>query len=146
MIGRASVLLGCCLIAGCYIYRPLAARYPEPATYLAVTLTDAGSDGLARYIGPDVGVVRGRFQSAGEHGLALAVAQVELHRGDVLTWQGETVVVPRAFVASVQERRVSGGRIALLAGGSVLALLATYRALGSGTGAVAPAGGSGQPR
>ncbi len=102
MIGRASVLLGCCLIAGCYIYRPLAARYPEPATYLAVTLTDAGSD--------------------------------------------EPVVVPRAFVASVQERRVSGGRIALLAGGSVLALLATYRALGSGTGAVAPAGGSGQPR
>src|SRR2546429_598163 len=83
-----------------------------------------GTEDLARYIGPDVRVVRGRFQSTSERGLTVSVSQVELRRGDVLSWQGETVVVPRAFVASLEERRVSRGRIVLLAGGSILALLA----------------------
>ena len=114
--------------------------------YLAVTLTEAGSEDLARYIGPDVGVVRGRFQSASERGLTLSVSQVELRRGDVLSWQGETVVVPRAFVASLEERRVSRGRIVLLAGGSILALLASYQAFGSAGGGVPAPGGPGMPR
>jgi|SRR5467141_150752 len=147
MSGRVAVLLAwCCVVAGCYIYRPLAAPHPEPATYLAVTLTEAGSEDLARYIGPDVGVVRGRFQGTSERGLTLSVLQVELRRGDVLSWQGETVVVPRAFVASVEERRVSRGRIVLLAGGSILALLATYQAFGSAGGGVPAPGGPGTPR
>ncbi len=114
--------------------------------YLAVTLTEAGSEDLARYIGPDVGVVRGRFQSTSERGLTLSVSQVELRRGDVLSWQGETVVVPRAFVASLEERRVSRGRMVLLAGGSILALLATYQAFGSGGGGVPAPAGPGMPR
>ena len=74
MLDRTPVLLlWCCALAGCYIYRPLAASRPEPATYLAVTLTDAGSEDLARYIGPDVRVVRGRFQSTSERGLTVSV-------------------------------------------------------------------------
>ena len=144
--GGFAPLLWCCAVAGCYIYRPLAAPVPEPATYMAVTLTEAGSEDLARYIGPDVRVVRGRFQSTSERGLSMSVSQVELRRGDVLSWQGETVVVPRAFVASLEERRVSRGRMVLLAGGSILALLATYEAFGSAGGGVPAPGGPGMPR
>src|SRR2546430_6744228 len=49
MLGRPPILLlWCCAVAGCYIYRPLAAPQPEPATYLAVTLTEAGSEDLDR--------------------------------------------------------------------------------------------------
>src|SRR3989442_10869416 len=116
MLGRTPILLlWCCAVAGCYIYRPLAAPEPEPATYLAVTLTEAGSEDLARYIGPDVRVVRGRFQSTSERGLTVSVSQVELRRGDALSWQGESMVVPRLFVASPEQRRRSRGRIRLLA-------------------------------
>ena len=147
MLDRTAVLLlWCCALAGCYIYQPIAAPRPEPATYVAVTLTDAGSEDLARYIGPDVRVVRGRFQSTSERGLTVSVSQVELRRGDQLSWQGETVVVPRGFVASVEERRVSRGRIVLLAGGSILALLATYQAFGWAGGGVPAPGGPGMPR
>jgi len=74
------------------------------------------------------------------------VAQVELHRGDVLAWRGETVIVPRAFVSSVEQRHVSGGRTALLVGASALALVVTYHALGSGSDATMGSGGSGRPR
>jgi len=147
MRGVPAVLtLWCWVLGGCFTYRPLGEPRPEPAMYLAVTLTDAGSEELSRYIGPDVGVVRGRFQSAGERGLTLAVAQVELHRGDVLAWRGETVIVPRAFVSSVEQRHVSGGRTALLVGASALALVVTYHALGSGSDATMGSGGSGRPR
>src|SRR2546422_4379194 len=58
----------CCAVAGCYIYRPLAAPQPEPATYLAVTLTEAGSEDLARYIGPDVRVDRKSTRLNSSHG------------------------------------------------------------------------------
>src|SRR5437667_2656960 len=147
MLGRPPILLlWCCAVAGCYIYRPLAAPQPEPATYLAVTLTEAGSEDLARYIGPDVRVVRGRFQSTSERGLTVSVSQVELRRGDVLSWQGESVVVPRAFVASLEERRVSRGRNVLLARGSHPALLASYQAFGSAGGGVPAPAGPGMPR
>src|SRR2546429_4136717 len=104
---------------------PRSTLFPYTTLFRSVTLTDAGSEDLARYIGPDVRVVRGRFQSTSERGLTVSVSQVELRRGDVLSWQGESVVVPRAFVASLEERRVSRGRIVLLAGGSILALLAS---------------------
>ena len=113
---------------------------------MAVTLTEAGSEDLARYIGPDVRVVRGRFQSTSERGLSMSVSQVELRRGDVLTWQGETVVVPPGFVASLEERRVSRGRIVLLAGGSLLALVASYEAFGPAGGGVPAPAGPGTPR
>src|SRR5256886_14396354 len=104
MLGRPPILLlWCCALAGCYIYRPLAAPRPEPATYLAVTLTEAGSEDLARYIGPDVRVVRGRLQSTNARGLTVSVSPVELRCVDVLSWQGETGGVPRGFVASLVE-------------------------------------------
>src|SRR5205823_2651663 len=48
-----------CLTAGCYNYSPLTQPTPEPGAYLAVTLTDAGSVDLARYLGPSVFVARG---------------------------------------------------------------------------------------
>lgn len=114
--------------------------------YVAVTLTGAGSEELSRYIGPDVGVVRGRFQSVGEQGLTLSVTQVELHRGDVLAWRGETVIVPRVFVSSVEQRHVSGGRTVLLVSASLAGLIVTYHALSSGSNAVQVSGGSGMPR
>jgi len=128
------------------MYRPLALPRPEPGMYVALTLTDEGSEDLARYIGADVGVVRGRFQGARERGLALAVDKVQFHRGDVLAWRGEAIVVPHMYVSSVEERHVSGGRMLLLGGASVLGLIMTYRALSSSGGVGGGANGPGQPR
>jgi hypothetical protein len=127
---------------GCYNYAPLRRSSLVPSAYLAVTLTESGSEELAPYIGPSVLVVRGRFRSATERGLMLAVASVETRRGDLLLWNGEPVVIPGEFVRSVETRQTAAGKAALLAGTALVGFFAAYAAFGSGASGAA-AGGSG---
>jgi len=144
MTSRDLLLVGsCCLGAACYNYLPLAQPGPEPNANLAVTLTDAGFAELAAYVGPDIAVVRGRFLTTTDRGLSLSLTAVETRRGDVLSWRGETVLVPRAFLARMDERHMSTGRTVLLAGASLLGLVVSYRAFGSDGGGTG--GGSGMP-
>jgi hypothetical protein len=131
-------VIGGLLAAGCYSYRPLATTNPEPGTSLGVTLTDAGSVELGRYLGSDTFIVRGRLVRADEGGLVLAVASVETKRGDWNPWSGETVTLPASTIASVEVRQFAKGRTMLLAGVGVAGLAATTLAFtltGGGTAA-----------
>jgi len=103
--------------AGCYNYHPLTAPSPVEGSWVAATLTDAGSADLARYLGPDVFVVRGRYLGSGDGGgVVVSVASVELKRGTDVAWAGETIVLPRDAVASLDVRSLAKGRTVLLAG------------------------------
>lgn len=133
------------LHVGCYNYLPLSQSHLTPATYLAITLTDAGSEGLAGSLGPDARVVRGRFLAAAERGLSISVQAVESRRGSVARWAGETVVVPGEFVRAAEERRSSRGKAFLLAGASLLAMVAAYQAFGTGASGGAPSGSGSGP-
>ena len=64
LVVAAAVLQG-----GCYNYVPLRRAALSPAAYVVVTLTDAGSEQLAPYLGPNVYAVRGRFLSTTDRGL-----------------------------------------------------------------------------
>src|SRR5207245_3323362 len=75
---------------GCYNYMPLRRSGLVPSSYVAVTLTESGSDALARYLGPNVLVVRGRYVGPSEGGLVLSVESVESRRGKILRWGWET--------------------------------------------------------
>ncbi len=130
------------LLAACYTYAPLQTQ-PEPGVYVAVTLTDSGSETLTRYLGPNVMVVRGRYLATGDRGLLVSVSSVETQQGDELSWAGETVTLPAGCIASIEARRLAKGPSALLAGASVAGLVATVGAfslLGGGS-----SGGSGPP-
>jgi hypothetical protein len=141
---RTPLLVAALLQVACYNYVPLAQSRLTPTTYLAITLTDIGSEELARSLGPDVRVVRGRFVAAQERGLAMSVQAVESGRGGVSRWAGETVVVPEEFVRAAQERRVSRGKMALLAGASLFGMVVAYRAFGPGaSGGTPSSAGSG---
>src|ERR1041384_785519 len=66
---RAAILiLSFGVSAGCYNYNPLTTPTPQPGSYVAVTLTDSGSQELARFLGPNVFVGRGRHLGAGGGG------------------------------------------------------------------------------
>jgi hypothetical protein len=130
---------------GCYNYAPLRRSELVPATYLAVMLTETGSDELAPYIGPNVLVVRGRFLSATDRGLNLSVEGVENKRGDVLEWRGETVMVPAEFVRSLEERHGAAGKTVLLAGASLAGFFVAYAAFGPGASGTASGGVGGGP-
>src|SRR6266550_7846097 len=108
---RLAILVSAaCLTVACYSYSPLTTPSLAPGTYVAVTLTDAGSQELARYLGPTVSVVRGRVLHRTEQGLAVAVSAVELQRGDALPWAGERVELPSTAIASLDVRRLAKGR------------------------------------
>ena len=137
---------------GCYYYQPLdipapaPAPAPRPGTYMQVALTDSGTSHFWGYLGPDVGNVRGRLITADPGALALSVESVEQRHGQVLSWKGETVTLSREYVATMQERHLSKGRVVLLAGSSVvgfIAVVAGFKSLGIGSGS---GGGGGQPR
>src|SRR5256884_14395 len=119
-----------CLTAGCYNYSPLTQPTPEPGASVSVTLTDAGSVDLARYLGPSVFVVRGRYVGTDDHGLVLSVSSVELVRGDEVAWAGERVTLPDDRIASVQVRQLSKRRSVLLVGVGITGLVATTAAFG----------------
>jgi hypothetical protein len=129
------------LLAGCYNYEPLHTAKLVPSSFLAVTLSDAGAEQLAPYVGPNVLVVRGRFARATEHGLAVSVESVEDRRGETFAWQGELVVVPREFVRSLEERHAARGKTMMLAGVSVVGFFAAYAAFGPGASGSTPGGG-----
>ena len=142
---RIAVLVGGSLVAaGCYNYTPLRRSQLAPSTYVAVTLTESGSEELAQYIGPNILVVRGRFLSATDRGLVLSVLAVENRRGNIFDWKGESVVIPGEFVREVEERHAANGKTVLLAGASVFGFFAAYAAFGPGASG-STAGGVGSP-
>ncbi len=141
----AVLVAAASLEVGCYNYEPLRRAHLVPSAYLAVTLSEAGSEELTRYLGPSMLVVRGRFLGATERGLALSVESVEDRRGETFAWQGETVVVPGEFVRSLEERHVAHGKTVLLAGASVMGFFAAYAAFGPGASGTTPGGGGPPP-
>ncbi len=142
---RAAIGFTLCLTAGCYNYHPLATTSPAAGSYVAASLTDQGSTDLARYLGPNVFVVRGRYVGDGEAGILVSVSAVELKRGDDVSWAGETITLPPDAVASLEVRHLAKGRTLLLASagaGSLVfttlavSLLANSTAVQSGSGHV----------
>src|SRR6266542_1012857 len=109
MRGRAIPIATLCLAAGCYNYHPLAAPRPDAGSYVAATLTDAGSQDLARYLGPNVFVVRGRYLGGSDAGILVSVSSVELKRGQDVSWSGETITLPFVAVASLAVCRLLNG-------------------------------------
>src|SRR2546429_64031 len=142
---RAAILIAAGLTAGCYSYHRLGTPDPEPGMSVAVTLTDAGTQELGRYLGPDAFIVRGRYVRADERGLVVAVVQVETKRGDWQPWAGESVTLPTGHIASLEARRLAKGRTVLLAGVGVASLAATPLAFTLAGGGGGSGGGRAPP-
>ncbi|HVH68267.1 MAG TPA: hypothetical protein VM716_10400 [Gemmatimonadales bacterium] len=138
------MLATCVTAPACYNYTHLTTLDPRPGASVALTLTDAGSDSLTRYVGPNVLVVRGRYRNADEGGLLVSVTSVETREGLQNSWAGEAVRIPTAFVASCEVRQLAKGRSALLVGAGVVGVVAAAAAFslkpGGGGNIYAPPG------
>lgn len=144
-----AILFAVVLTAGCYYYRPMPTPAPTPAslTYVSVALTDSGTDRLWRYLGPDVGSLRGRLVTTDDSTYTMSVFAVDLRQGTSLGWKGERVVLNRQLVSGLSERRFSVGRTTLAGGLSATAFVLTLRAFKILTGGGGSSGGGGgRPR
>jgi hypothetical protein len=130
---RLSLCLAACVLCGCYQSVPIELAKARTGTKLRVSLTDAGSDSLARYLGPGVETVDGKLLETDQNDMSLAVTQVTMRSGVEQFWKGETVVLPKYSLATVQERQISKPRTLLL-GGAILAALFTVKLSGVGGG------------
>lgn len=130
--------------SACFNYVPIGRSQVAPSTYLAVRLTDPGSDLLTGYLGPDIRVVRGRFMRADENAFVLSVASVESRRGQSYSWQGEAVTVPSEFIWNMEERHPARAKTTLLVLASLAGFVVTYLAFGPGATGTTPTGGGGQ--
>jgi hypothetical protein len=117
-------------VSGCYTYKPVATTEPAPGTQLRVELTLSGGDTLARFLGPSVQMVDGRLLQMTPSAIELGVTQVTMYSGIEQYWKGETVTLPKPYVAKVEERTFSWGKTGLLAGVVVASLAALQSAGG----------------
>jgi len=118
-----------CVLCGCYQSVPVEVNRVQPGTKMRVTLTDAGADSLARYLGPGVQRVDGKLISSTDSSVALSVSSVAMRSGQEQFWKGESISIPRYALATVQQRKVNKPR-SLLLGGALVVALASLRLSG----------------
>lgn len=119
-----------CLLCACYESIPISLGNVAPGMKLRVSLTDAGGDSLARYLGPGVERVDGKLIQKSDSTVSLSVSEISMRSGQDQYWKGEAVVLPRYSVATVQQRRIAKTRSILL-GGALIAALSTLRLTGA---------------
>lgn len=127
------------LLCGCYVNVPMSTS-PDPGERVHVLLTDQGSVDLAQYLGRNVGSVDGRLLDGNDSTLTLSVTSVSTRGGEDEFWKGETVMLPRRSVATVEGRRLSFWRSGLIASALVggLAIIAGSGIGGSSGGKTSP--------
>ena len=118
-----------CVLCACYESVPIELGRVPPGSKIRVSLTDAGADSLARYLGPGVATIDGKLIATTDSGVSLSVSQVAMRSGQDQFWKGETVVIPRYSLSTVQARRINKPK-SLLLGGVLIAALATLRLSG----------------
>ena len=136
-----------CVLCACYESVPIELARVQPGTKLRISLTDAGADSLARYLGPGVETIDGKLITTTESGVSLSVSQVAMRSGQEQFWKGETVMIPRYSLGTVQARRINKPK-SLLLGGVLIAALASLKlaGVGGGNGAGNNNGGGGGTR
>lgn len=123
------------IVAGCYTYTPLTTLQPAPGTNLSLLLSDEGRMQTARQVGPYTMRIEGQLLSATPADYVLAVTDVVDIRGTRSKWTGESVPLPRTYVAMAYEKRFSRGKTALLASAvtaGIVAIIASRNLLGLG--------------
>lgn len=133
------------VLCGCYVTTPVPlAPAPQAGTKLHVQLTDAGATSLAQYLGPGVGYIDGRLLAQDDTSMSLAVTATTLRSGNEQMWKGETVSLPHSAIATVQVKKVSWWRSALVAGGLIAAVTTVGIVKGQSTGGTRGHGPPGQ--
>jgi hypothetical protein len=130
------------VLCGCYVNTPLVTTVPEPGTRLHVQLTDDGAQSLARYLGPNVAYIDGRLIQRQDSGMTLSVNSTTARTGEQQSWKGENVQIPKSAVATVEQKKVSKWRTALVAG-VVVAGVAVISGVSGGSSGSSHGGGGG---
>ena len=122
----------CAALTGCYAYIPLVQPEPVVGSQIATELTNAGTDTLARAVGPGISSLRGRVLANSDSGLVLSIRAVTARNGEETFWKGEVLQIPKISVSRIEQRQFSLGRSLVLAGGAIGAAVFAWKAFAGG--------------
>jgi len=117
------------LASACYTRRQLDTLGPAPGSTVRVALRPDAAPRLMALIGPDASAVDGRVLAGPPDTLLLGVTRVLRRNERTEAWRGERVALARSWVASVEGRRLSMSRTALLAAGFVAVVVVIGRSV-----------------
>jgi hypothetical protein len=132
-VALAGLLPG--LLGACYSYRLVPSTEIQPATRVAIVLSDYGRLEASKQIGPQAARVEGAVLSTDDSAYLLSVSGVKPISGQWVRWSGEPVMMRRNYVAFTYERRPSRGKTILLITGATftaLTLMVNFNILGFG--------------
>lgn len=134
--GVGSALL---VMSGCYELVPHEpASSMRSGTEAVIILNDAGRVAVGPELGPEVRQVSGIVSAANDSTITVALDGVAMLSGETSSYQGQPLTLRRADIKSLGERRFSVARSAAVTvaiGAAAIALIATTRLGGSGSGA-----------
>lgn len=112
------LILGGLMVAaqGCYQYVPIQSNVPPTGERVALQITDQGRVGLADRLGPGVTRMEGLVTRSDSTEYVMNLFRIAQIGSGTSRWSGEAVRVNRNYVGSVELRRLSRGRTALVAG------------------------------
>ena len=104
------------LLAGCYKYVPLESGAPTPGQVIQLSLTQEGSDRVARFYGPGISQLDATVRATRADTLELAVRRAWTPQGFESSFALDSLLLPRSAVASISGRRFAVGPTVLLGG------------------------------
>jgi hypothetical protein len=123
----SSLVAACCFLGTACVY---PVRYVDdltPGNHVVLALTDAGIPDMAPKLGQGVFLVGGVVKGIDQNNVTVAVSRTESARGvqygvrpEIAYWNGDVVPVPRADIATVRQRVVSGPLVVAGVAGALL--------------------------
>lgn len=125
-----SIALVLLLNASCFSYRPAASGMPKRATALRVHLSTAAAFDIGEIVVQNVRQVEGEMIGWSGDTLSLSATLLISGTDQEFFGNGRTVSISRSQIARLEQRRLSVGRSAFVAGAGFLLLVATERVIG----------------
>jgi hypothetical protein len=109
---RVGLLAVCLTVvgSGCFRYQMVDGPQAAVGAELRVHLVEPAPDSVRRVVGAQAVSVDGRLTSASESAITLAVGATHTAAGRKNSWAGESVVLPRVAIASIERRVVDRRR------------------------------------
>ena len=123
-------------VTGCYESLAVRSTALPAGAQVSLAITDRGRVALGPQMGEGVLRLNGKLAHASDSLYVVRVSSVEYAAAPTGHWTGEEIKVPRDYVASVAERRLSRKRSWLMAGiavGALVVLAAAIKIIGGGS-------------